>query len=52
LSDARGREGERRKYINALGYLYPERDKLLTDSDNFDKLRDAVRNTAYEPMLA
>jgi len=27
LSDARGREGERKKYINNLGYLYPDRDR-------------------------
>lgn len=52
LSDARGREGERRKYINALGYLYPDRDKLLTDADSFDKLKEAVKATPYEKMLA
>lgn len=52
LVDARGREGERRKYINALGHLYPERDKLLTDADSYEKLKDAVKNTPYEPMLA
>mmetsp|Transcript_39379 Transcript_39379/g.37854 ORF Transcript_39379/g.37854 Transcript_39379/m.37854 type:complete len:341 (+) Transcript_39379:241-1263(+) len=52
LSDARGREGERKKYINNLGYLYPERDKELTESDNFEKLKDAVKGTLYEPMLA
>ena len=51
LSDARGREGERKKYINALGHLYPERDKLLTDADTFDKLKDAVKSTTYEKML-
>jgi V-type H+-transporting ATPase subunit d len=51
LSDARGREGERKKYINALGHLYPERDKLLTDSDTYEKLKDAVKSTPYEPML-
>lgn len=48
LSDARGREGERKKYINNLGYLYPERDKELTEADSFDKLKDAVRGTLYE----
>ena len=52
LSDARGREGERRKYINALGHLYPDRDKMLTDSDTFEKLKEAVKNTPYEHMLA
>jgi hypothetical protein len=52
LVDARGREGERRRYINALGHLYPDRDKLLTDADTYEKLKDAVRATPYEPMLA
>jgi len=52
LSDARGREGERKKYINALGHLYPDRDKLLTDADNYEKLKEAVKSTPYEPMLA
>jgi len=51
LVDARGREGERRRYINALGHLYPDRDKLLTDADSYEKLKEAVKNTAYEPML-
>lgn len=51
LSDARGREGERKKYINALGHLYPSRDKLLTDADTFEKLKDAVKATPYERML-
>ena len=35
-----------------LGYLYPDRDKLLTDADTYDKLKDAVRATAYEHMLS
>ena len=48
LSDARGREGERKKYINNLGYLYPDRDRELTEADTFDKLREAVRGTPYE----
>lgn len=51
LSDARGREGERKKYITNLGYLYPERDRELTEADSFDKLKDAVKNTPYEQML-
>ena len=51
LSDARGREGERKKYINALGHLYPERDKLLTDADTYEKLKEAVKSTPYERML-
>jgi len=52
LSDARGREGERKKYINALGHLYPDRDKLLTDADTYEKLKEAVRSTPYEAMLS
>lgn len=52
LSDARGREGERKKYINALGYLYPDRDRELTEADTFDKLRDAMKGFPYEAMLA
>jgi len=52
LSDARGREGERKKYINNLGYLYPDRDRELTEADTFDKLKDAVRYSSYEPMIA
>jgi vacuolar-type H+-ATPase subunit C/Vma6 len=51
LSDARGREGERKKYINNLGYLYPDRDRELTEADSFEKLRDAVRGFPYEQML-
>jgi len=52
LSDVRGREGERRKYINNLGYLYPDRDRELTDADTFEKLRDALKGFEYERMLA
>lgn len=51
LSDARGREGERKKYINNLGYLYPDRDRELTEADSFEKLRDAVRGFPYEQMI-
>ena len=51
LSDARGREGERKKYINSLGYLYPDRDRELTEADSFEKLRDAVRGLPYEQMI-
>lgn len=52
LSDVRGREGERRKYINNLGYLYPDRDRELTDADTYEKLRDATKGFEYENMLA
>jgi len=51
LSDARGREGERRKYINNLGYLYPDRDRELTEADSFEKLKDACKGFEYERML-
>jgi vacuolar-type H+-ATPase subunit C/Vma6 len=51
LSDARGRENERKKYINNLGYLYPDRDKELTEADNFEKLKEACRGSPYERML-
>lgn len=51
LSDARGREVERRKYINNLGYLYPDKDRELTEADTFEKLKDACRNTEYENVL-
>lgn len=52
LSDAVGREAERRNYINSLGYLYPDKDKELNDADSFDKLKEAVRGFEYEDMLA
>lgn len=51
LSDSRGREGERRKYINALGYLYPDRDRELTEADTLDKLKDCMKGFEYEKML-
>ena len=51
LSDARGREVERRNYINSLGYLYPDRDQELNQADSFDKLRAAVKGYEYERML-
>jgi V-type H+-transporting ATPase subunit d len=52
LSDARGREVERRNYINSLGYLYPDKDRELNEADSFDKLKQAVRGFEYEHMLA
>ena len=51
LADARGREVERRNYINSLGYLYPDKDRELNDCDSFDKLKAAVRGYEYEHML-
>ena len=51
LSDARGREVERRNYINSLGYLYPDRDQELNQADSFDKLKLAVKGYEYERML-
>lgn len=52
LNDAKGREGERKKYINSLGYLYPDKDRELTEVDSFEKLKDAVRGFEYEKMIA
>jgi hypothetical protein len=53
LSSSSGKESERKKYISALGYLYPGRDKELTQADNFDKLKDAVKGFEnYEAMLS
>ena len=51
LSDAKGREGERKKYINSLGYLYPDKDKELTEADSFEKLKEALRGFEYERMI-
>ena len=51
LSDPKGREGERKKYINSLGYLYPDKDKELTEVDNFEKLKEAVKGFEYEEMM-
>jgi len=51
LGGIRGRESERRKYINNLGYLYPMRDKELNNADSFDKLKDAVKGYEYEHMM-
>ena len=51
LSDARGREVERRNYINSLGYLYPDRNAELNQADSFEKLKGAVKGFEYEAML-
>lgn len=34
-----------------MGYLYPDKDKELTEVDNFDKLKDAVKGFEYEEMM-
>lgn len=52
MNDAKGREGERKKYINSLGYLYPDKDRELTEVDSFEKLKEAVRGFEYEKMIA
>ena len=52
LSDARGREVDRRNYINSLGYLYPDKDRDLNDADSFEKLKAAVKGYEYEHMLS
>ena len=47
-----GRYGERKKYINRIGNLYPDREKELSNSDDFRKLQDAVAPyTDYRLML-
>jgi hypothetical protein len=51
LVDARGKETERKKFINKFGYLYPDRDQELTKVDDFNKLKEAVIYTEYEEML-
>ena len=52
LSGVRGKESERKKYINNLGYLYPGRDEELNKADSFDKLKDAVKSFEYEDILS
>ncbi len=42
LTEAKGREAERKKYIHLLGKLYPGRDKELTEADSLEKLKYAV----------
>lgn len=37
--------------ILMLGYLYPDRDRELTDADSFDKLKEACKGFEYEKML-
>ena len=34
-----------------MGYLYPDRDRELTEADTFAKLKEAVRGFPYEWML-
>ena len=50
--EAKAREGERRKYILNLGYLYPGRDNDLTSADDLSKLKDAVKPyEEYKKMM-
>jgi V-type H+-transporting ATPase subunit d len=52
LTDAKGREAERKKYIHLLGRLYPGRDTELTSADSLEKLKEAVRPyDQYKKML-
>ena len=37
-------------YIS-IGYLYPDRDRELTEADTLDKLREAMKGFEYEKML-
>ena len=52
FSGPKGGYGERKKYINRIGYLYPDRDNELSNSDDFRKLQDAVAPYSdYRAML-
>jgi V-type H+-transporting ATPase subunit d len=52
LAGPKGRYGERRKYINRIGHLYPDRDNELSNADDFRKLQDAVAPYSdYSHML-
>jgi V-type H+-transporting ATPase subunit d len=52
LAGPKGRYGERRKYINRIGRLYPDRDSELSNADDFRKLQDAVAPYSdYKAML-
>ena len=51
LVDARGREAERKKYISKVGYLYPDRNELLSNVSDFKSLVAALEGTCYEEML-
>ena len=50
LGGPTGKSGERKKYINSLGFLYPDRDHELTNADDFNKLKFAVA-PFYTTML-
>lgn len=43
LAGAKGKWGDRRKFINNIGYLYPTQDLPITHADNFEKLQMAVK---------
>lgn len=51
LVDARGREAERKKYISKVGYLYPDRNEMLSSVTDFKSLITALESTPYEDML-
>jgi len=51
LSDARGREAERKKYISKIGYLYPSRSEMLSGVTDFKMLVNCLSGTPYEEML-
>ncbi len=38
-------------FYNFLGYLYPDRDRELTEADTLDKLKDCMKGFEYEKML-
>ena len=37
--------------LTVAGYLYPDRDRELTEADTLDKLKDAMKGFEYEKML-
>ena len=47
LGGAKGRDAERKQYIHLSGYLYPGRDVELTNADDLNKLKEAVKYIIY-----
>lgn len=46
MSDAKG-QGQRKKFFNNLGHLYPDRTKLLNDSKDFKTLVNSLEGSTY-----
>ena len=51
LVGAKGKETERKKYINDFGYLVPLKSEDLNKADTFEKLKLAVSPYEYSAML-